>query len=67
MLAIHRHQKGLRQLTQNLKKSLCDKILSLTEITPNEIIILPHDEMLKQVEMEVSHKVKRFVDKRPKV
>ena len=52
---------------QNLKKSLCDKILSITEVTPNEIIILPHDEMLKQVEMEVSHKVKRFVDKRPKV
>ena len=50
---------------ENLKKRLCDKILSLTEITPNEIIILPYQEMLKQVEMEISHKVKRFVDKRP--
>ena len=50
---------------ENLKKRLCDKILSLTEITPNEIIILSHQEMLKQVEMEISHKVKRFVDKRP--
>ena len=52
---------------QNLKRSLSDKILSLTELTPNEIIILAHDEILKQVEMEVSHKVKRFVDNRPKL
>lgn len=50
---------------ENFKKILCDKILSLTEITPNAIIILPHQEMLKQVEIEISHKVKRFVDKRP--
>ena len=52
---------------QALKVSLREKMLSTTEVSPNEIIVLPHKEMLEQVEMEVSHKVKRFVDKRPKI
>lgn len=51
---------------KRLKEELKHKILSATEITPNEIIILSHVEMLTRVEMEISHKVKRLVDKRPK-
>ena len=43
-----------------------EKIHSATEVTPNEIIVLPHKEMLERVEMEISHKAKRLVDKRPK-
>ena len=51
---------------QALKARLREKMLSTTEVSPNEIIVLEHKAMLEQVEMEVSHKVKRFVDKRPK-
>ena len=52
--------------SKKLTEELRHKILSATEITPNEINVLPHDEMLTRVEMEISHKVKRLVDKRPK-
>ena len=51
---------------QKLKEGLTHKILSSTEITPNEIVVLPHVQMLEKVEMEISHKVKRLVDRRPK-
>jgi len=56
--------KGADQ--QKIKEALNNKIQVATEVTPNEIIILPHKEMLERVEMEISHKVKRLVDKRPK-
>ena len=49
-----------------LKEELKNKIQSATEITPNEFVVLPRQEMLERVEMEVSSKVKRFVDRRPK-
>ena len=51
---------------QKLKEELSAKIHSATEVTPNEIIILPRKEMLERVEMETSHKAKRIVDIRPK-
>lgn len=51
---------------QALKEELRHKIHSATEITPNDIIIIAHKEMLERVEMEVSNKVKRLVDKRPR-
>ena len=51
---------------EELKARLNSKIHSATEVTPNEIIILPHKEMLERVEMEVSHKAKRLVDTRPR-
>lgn len=53
--------------SQRLKERLKSKIQCYTEITPNEIIILGHQEMLERVEMESSHKQKRLVDNRPKV
>ncbi len=49
---------------QNVVGKLKSKIQALTEVNPNEIIILPHKEMLERVEMEISHKVKRLVDRR---
>lgn len=52
---------------EELKTRLKNKIHTVAEVTPNEIIILPHKEMLARVEMEVSQKIKRLVDKRPKV
>ena len=51
---------------QEIKERLKNKIHDATEVTPNEIVVLPHKEMLEQVEMEIAHKVKRLVDKRPK-
>jgi phenylacetate-CoA ligase len=51
---------------QLLKEKLNNKIHSATEVTPNEIVVLPHKEMLERVEMETSHKAKRIVDIRPK-
>ena len=51
---------------QLLKEKLSNKIHSATEVTPNEIIILPQKEMLERVEMEISHKAKRIVDTRTK-
>lgn len=51
---------------QKLKEELSAKVHSATEVTPNEIIILPHKEILERLEMEVSHKAKRIVDIRPK-
>lgn len=50
---------------QALREALKHKIHSATEVSPNDIIILSHKEMLERVEMEVSSKVKRFVDRRP--
>lgn len=57
-------KKGVEQ--EGLKERLKNKIHTATEVTPNEIIILPHKEMLERVEMEISQKVKRLIDKRPK-
>lgn len=51
---------------EQLKDKLQNKIHSATEVTPNEIIVLPHKQMLERVEIEISHKVKRIVDARPK-
>lgn len=51
---------------ETLKERLKKELKSVTEVAPNEIIILPHREMLERVEMESAHKAKRFVDKRPK-
>lgn len=50
---------------QALREMLRHKIHSATEVSPNDIVILSHKEMLERVEMEVSSKVKRFVDRRP--
>lgn len=51
---------------QEIKERLRNKIHDATEVTPNEIVVLSQKEMLEQVEMEIAHKVKRLVDKRPK-
>jgi len=51
---------------QIVKENLNSRIQAATEIIPNKIVILPHKEMLERVEMEISHKVKRIIDLRPK-
>ncbi len=57
--------EGVNQ--RDLVDDLSGKIRTATEVTPNEIKILPYKEMLEKVEMEISHKIKRFVDRRPKL
>ena len=52
---------------QRLKEDLNSNIKAQIEVTPNQILILSHKEMLEQVQMESSHKAKRLVDIRPKV
>lgn len=48
----------------NLIEKLKNKFHSVTEVTPNDIVILPRKEMLERAEIEVSHKAKRIVDRR---
>jgi hypothetical protein len=50
---------------QAIRDALKNKIHSATEVTPNDIVMLSRKEMLERVEMDVSSKVKRFVDRRP--
>lgn len=50
-----------------IKNNLSHKIKSATEVGVNEIVILPHREMIEKVELEKSFKAKRFVDARPKI
>ncbi len=50
---------------QTLIDKLKNKFHASTEVTPNDIVIFPRKEMLERVEIEVSHKAKRIVDKRP--
>lgn len=52
---------------EKVKEDIKNKIHSASEVTPNEIVILSHKEILERIEMECSNKVKRFVDIRPKV
>lgn len=49
-----------------LKEHIKKEILAVTEVSPNEIIILSQREMLERVGMEQLHKAKRVVDTRPK-
>ena len=51
--------------SEKIKEKISQKIRAATEVSPNEINVLPHNQMLEKVEMEVSHKAKRIVDKRP--
>lgn len=51
--------------SEKIKEKISQQIKTATEVSPNEINVLPHAQMLEKVEMEVSHKAKRIVDKRP--
>jgi hypothetical protein len=42
------------------------KIHSITEVSPNDIVIIPLEEIVKRLEIETANKEKRIVDKRPK-
>jgi len=58
-------QAGANQsaLTQLIK----DKLTGATEVSPNEIVFIPLEEMVKRLELETANKEKRIVDSRPKV
>ncbi|MBI3602728.1 MAG: AMP-binding protein [Candidatus Omnitrophica bacterium] len=42
-----------------------DKIISATEVGPNEIKLIPLDEMVRRLELETANKEKRILDIRP--
>ncbi|MDO8734928.1 MAG: AMP-binding protein [Elusimicrobiota bacterium] len=52
---------------EKIKEDLANSIKLAAEISPNEIIVLSREEILKRIEMETSHKVKRLIDSRPKI
>lgn len=51
---------------EGLKERLKDKIHTATEVTPNQLIVLPYREMLERIELESGHKAKQIVDRRPR-
>lgn len=53
--------------SDQLQKELKRQILVECEVSPNGIIILTLDEILKRLEMETATKEKRIIDKRPKI
>lgn len=50
---------------QKVKNELKRKILVECEVSPNEIRVLPLEELIRRLEMETAHKEKRIIDKRP--
>ncbi len=42
------------------------KVLVATEVSPNAVHLLAHDDMVKRLELETANKEKRVIDKRPK-
>lgn len=50
---------------ERIRNRLIETIHAKTEVRPNEVMILSHEQMLKRVEMESSRKIKRFLDNRP--
>lgn len=50
------------QLTESVKQ----KLLNMTEVSPNDVLYIPMPDMLKRLELETANKERRIVDKRPK-
>ncbi|MCC6758937.1 MAG: phenylacetate--CoA ligase family protein [Candidatus Omnitrophica bacterium] len=50
-------------LTETVKQ----RLLNMTEISPNQVVYIPIEEMVKRLELETANKEKRIIDKRPKV
>lgn len=50
----------------SLRDRIKEKILSYTEVAPNDIICIPSEEIVKRLELETANKEKRVVDQRPK-
>lgn len=51
---------------ERLSEDLKRRILTVTEIAPNEMIFLPLEELVRRLELETASKEKRIIDKRPK-
>jgi hypothetical protein len=43
-----------------------ERLLAATEISPNEVVYLPLDQILQRLGMETEMKEKRFLDRRPR-
>ncbi len=49
-----------------VEREIKDKILTATELSPNEVVFLSYPEIVKRLELETSNKEKRVLDNRPK-
>ena len=49
-----------------LLQTIKDQLVGSTEVSPNEIKIIPLTEMIKRLELETANKEKRILDNRPK-
>ena len=50
-----------------LADAVKQKVLNMTEVSPNQIVFIPMTEMVKRLELETANKEKRIVDRRPNV
>lgn len=51
------------QLTDAVKQ----KLLNMTEVSPNQVVFIPIADMVKRLELETANKEKRIIDRRPNV
>ncbi len=56
---------GVRQ--GDLAEAVKRKLLNVTEVSPNQVLFIPMNEMIKRLELETANKEKRIIDRRPKV
>ncbi len=50
-----------------LTESVKQKLLNMTEVSPNQVVFIPIADMIKRLELETANKEKRIIDRRPKV
>jgi len=50
-----------------LTDSVKQKLLNMTEVSPNQIVFISIADMIKRLELETANKEKRIIDRRPKV
>jgi phenylacetate-CoA ligase len=50
-----------------LADAVKQKLLNMTEVSPNQIVFIPIAEMVKRLELETANKEKRIIDRRPNV
>ncbi len=58
-------QNNVNQST--LTKAVTQRLLNMTEVSPNQVLYIPMEEMVKRLELETANKEKRIIDNRPKV
>ncbi len=50
-----------------LTEAVKQKLLNMTEVSPNQVVFIPMEQMLQRLELETANKEKRIIDTRPKI